>query len=130
MSSALKASDALERGSRRCLPGCPTVADKERRRYAANRGAGLAHAHAARARNVGASGFTTGEQITARIAYYGGRCYLCGEPATTIDHVIPLARGGSNWPANLRPCCRSCNATKGRRLLAELPDELRPKRAR
>lgn len=24
----------------------------------------------------------------------------------------PLAEGGSNWPANLRPACRHCNAVK------------------
>jgi 5-methylcytosine-specific restriction endonuclease McrA len=53
------------------------------------------------------------EQIRARIDYYGGRCWMCGSPeADTLDHVIPLARGGTNWPANLRPACRSCNSRK------------------
>jgi 5-methylcytosine-specific restriction endonuclease McrA len=27
--------------------------------------------------------------------------------------VIPLSVGGTNWPANLRPACRSCNSAKG-----------------
>jgi len=68
------------------------------------------------ARKHGAAGYATAEQIAARITYYGGRCWMCGAPATEIDHVIPLARGGSNWPANLRPACRSCNARKGARV--------------
>ena len=72
------------------------------------------------ARKRGASGEFTPEQLQARITFYGGRCYLCGcdwyalpKEDQTIDHVIPLAKGGSNWPSNLRPACRSCNSKKG-----------------
>ena len=65
------------------------------------------------ARKNGAAGQATAEQRAARQDYYGGRCYICGAPAEAMDHVIPLARGGSNWPANLRPICRSCNSMKG-----------------
>ncbi len=57
----------------------------------------------------------TSEQLMARFAFYGGRCWICGKPATTIDHVIPISKGGTNWPANLRPACRTCNARKGNR---------------
>lgn len=33
----------------------------------------------------------------------GGICWLCGQPgADTVDHVVPLADGGTNNPANLR----------------------------
>lgn len=59
-----------------------------------------------------APGNATREQIEARIAYFGNRCWICGEPATCLDHVKPLKRGGTNWPANLRPACRSCNSRK------------------
>ena len=61
----------------------------------------------------GAAGQATAEQRAMRRDYYGGRCYICGAPAEAMDHVIPLARGGSNWPANLRPICGSCNSMKG-----------------
>ena len=51
-------------------------------------------------------------RLQARIDFYGGRCWMCGDPWQCIDHVKPLSRGGSNWPANLRPACTSCNARK------------------
>ena len=76
------------------------------------------YAAARRARERGAQGVATPAAVAARIAYYGGRCYLCGAPYQEIDHVIPLARGGSHWPANLRPACRSCNRRKHIRRLA------------
>ena len=67
-----------------------------------------------RARKCEANGFdyTTTEHIAGRYAVWGNRCYLCGETAEALDHVIPLARGGSHWPANLRPICKSCNSKK------------------
>jgi len=62
----------------------------------------------------------TVESIAARWAMWGDRCYLCGGEATETDHVIPLARGGKHVPANLRPACRSCNASKNARPLAAI----------
>ncbi len=50
--------------------------------------------------------------MLARVAYYGSKCYVCGTDYEAIDHVIPLHGGGSNWAANLRPICHSCNASK------------------
>ena len=54
----------------------------------------------------------------------GYRCHLCGKKtdptksvphpkAPTIDHVIPLAVGGTHEPSNCRTACFLCNATKG-----------------
>lgn len=55
------------------------------------------------------------EQFQGRWDYFGGLCWMCGKEANSVDHVIPLARGGSNWPANLRPACGPCNSAKGAR---------------
>lgn len=63
-------------------------------------------------RKRGAPGDYSRDQLAARWAYYGGCCWMCGGVANTTDHVIPLSRGGSNWPANLRPACRPCNSGK------------------
>ena len=65
-----------------------------------------------RARLAAAKGSATPEQIRLRWEFYGGRCWICGARATTPGHVIALAAGGSNWPANLRPACLPCNSSK------------------
>lgn len=68
-----------------------------------------------RAMKLGAAGaeYTTSEKVSARWAMFGGRCWVCGDEAQETDHVKPLASGGANWPCNLRPICRFCNASKG-----------------
>jgi len=68
-----------------------------------------------------AGGHTTQGQLEARLQFYGHRCWLCGDPWQEWDHVIPVSRGGTDWPANLRPACGPCN----RRKHASLPGEIR-----
>lgn len=45
-----------------------------------------------------------------------GLCHYCGgkfRPSElTMDHVIPLARGGTSAKGNLVPACRDCNRDK------------------
>lgn len=71
-------------------------------------------------------------------------CYICGKSATylsvekqkkeyehfniemfgengllfTIDHVIPLSKGGTNDISNLKTCCKYCNQKKGNKLIS------------
>ena len=35
------------------------------------------------------------------------------------DHVVPMSRGGYDLVENIVPCCRSCNSSKGNRLLMD-----------
>lgn len=53
-----------------------------------------------------------------------GRCSYCGEEmvrrtgergpkAYTIDHIVPVAQGGSDDITNLAAACRTCNNEKG-----------------
>lgn len=44
-------------------------------------------------------------------------CAYCGEPATAIDHITPITKGGTSEWENLAPACGSCNSSKGNRLL-------------
>ena len=57
------------------------------------------------------------------IAQYGSVCYLCNRTLAqheiTLDHLIPLSRGGHHSYENLRIACRSCNAKKHTRTLDE-----------
>lgn len=50
--------------------------------------------------------------IQARLAFWGNRCWMCGDAATCVDHVKPLFRGGPHLLANLRPACKPCNSKK------------------
>ena len=44
---------------------------------------------------------------------YGGRCAECGaDDYLEFDHVIPVAKGGSNTDANVQLLCRRCNLNK------------------
>lgn len=66
--------------------------------------------------------FTTADIEAIRVAQ-GNRCYLCKKSLSDgyhIDHFIPLAKGGTNDPGNLRLACPHCNLSKG----AKHPHEL------
>jgi 5-methylcytosine-specific restriction protein A len=39
-------------------------------------------------------------------------CRWCGRPAEDVDHIVPLARGGTNDEANLQSLCRRCHVAK------------------
>ncbi|MCX7978993.1 MAG: HNH endonuclease [Bdellovibrionaceae bacterium] len=53
-----------------------------------------------------------------------GLCYYCGgrfKPAElTMDHVVPIVRGGKTSKKNCVPCCKACNTKKGYRTTFEL----------
>lgn len=57
-------------------------------------------------------------QIYARDGF---RCVYCGRGGRslrlTIDHVYPVALGGTNEIGNLVTACRPCNLTKGARVM-------------
>jgi len=46
-------------------------------------------------------------------------CFYCDDFPTTVDHVVPLIHGGTNYQENLVPCCRPCNSSKGDKSLNE-----------
>lgn len=58
----------------------------------------------------------------ARILRTSDVCWICGKPGSdSIDHVIPLNRGGTNDPANLRPAhLHPCNRAKSDKLHAPI----------
>jgi len=55
-----------------------------------------------------------------------GACYYCdrkvGFKELTMDHIIPLSRGGSSTKDNLVPCCKACNNKKKNSLPVEWED--------
>ena len=77
-------------------------------------------------RRAAGHAYATVQRIAARIEYYAGLCVYCRKPADTIDHRIPLSRGGTNFPANLVPACRSCNSRKRHLTEREFREEVMP----
>lgn len=72
-----------------------------------------------RQRKHGAIGEPTVAEIFSKIRSYHNRCYYCYGRITrkkysrfTLDHFIPLSRGGTNSIENIVPCCHSCNQLK------------------
>ena len=45
-----------------------------------------------------------------------GICHYCGKQfppsELTLDHIVPVARGGRSTRGNLVVCCRECNRAK------------------
>ncbi len=52
-----------------------------------------------------------------RIKADAGYCCLCCRKAEpdiklTVDHIVPISKGGAHEPANIQPLCHSCNSKK------------------
>ena len=45
-----------------------------------------------------------------------GLCHYCGQSIPpkelTMDHIVPIARGGKTTKGNVVPCCKECNNQK------------------
>lgn len=56
-----------------------------------------------------------------------GLCHYCGKQvgakALTMDHLLPIIRGGRSSKGNVVPACRDCNAAKRHRLAFEFAPE-------
>lgn len=70
-----------------------------------------------RARKIGAEGAHSGVEWRSLVDRFGGNCVRCkvhfGLKKLTADHIVPLAKGGSNFIENIQPLCRRCNSAKG-----------------
>jgi 5-methylcytosine-specific restriction endonuclease McrA len=70
------------------------------------------------ARLIRNGGAHSEEQWQRLLWIYGQRCLRCDQVTElTRDHVIPVARGGSDDISNIQPLCRSCNSWKGTRTI-------------
>ena len=63
------------------------------------------------------------QQLQKGVCHYCGR--HVGADALTLDHVVPVARGGVSTKGNVVPACKACNSEKkyltpAERILAEL----------
>ncbi|MFH0844745.1 MAG: HNH endonuclease [Pseudomonadota bacterium] len=58
-----------------------------------------------------------------------GTCYYCnrlvGGKNLTMDHIVPLSRGGKSRKGNIVPACKECNNKKKYLLPMEWEDYMR-----
>lgn len=87
-----------------------------RERYRRNPAIRNVYTHRRRARLQNAAGEFTASEWRQLKVQYNNTCLCCGarepEVKLTIDHVIPLARGGRNDIGNIQPLCLTCNLRK------------------
>lgn len=57
-----------------------------------------------------------------------GKCAICGKPVKfkhmTVDHKVPLSKGGTNEPSNLQLSCLECNRMKADFLTEEFMERI------
>ena len=88
----------------------------------------LERTHVHRARKLNAEcGHVTVRWV---FEHSGGRCHICGQLvdwtlrgpdplSKSLDHLIPLSKGGSHGPGNVRLAHLRCNQRKGSRLIEQ-----------
>ena len=71
--------------------------------------------HARRARKAGNGGKPSPGIQSRLMRLQDGKCIYCRQRIVKpyIDHILPLALGGSSDDHNLQILCRSCNGKKG-----------------
>lgn len=73
-----------------------------------------------RARKAGNGGSHTLAERLEKFAQLGNVCYYCGaSKPLTVDHAVPLSRGGTDDISNVLPACRSCNSRKNKKTVQE-----------
>jgi 5-methylcytosine-specific restriction endonuclease McrA len=78
-----------------------------------------AYSRSRKARKKNAEGSHSSADVIVIFEAQKGLCANCqtglfksGKQKFHVDHIMPLARGGSNWPSNLQCLCPACNLSK------------------
>jgi 5-methylcytosine-specific restriction endonuclease McrA len=85
-------------------------AEKKHAAYMANKDKHIVASMNARAKRLGIPGTFTLEywlSIKTKCTYCGATQY-----PLEIDHIIPIGKGGSNYPENIHSVCQFCNRSK------------------
>jgi 5-methylcytosine-specific restriction protein A len=67
---------------------------------------------------MGNGGSYTEEEWFALCEKYGHICLWCHRKTKlTVDHIIPISRGGTNDIGNIQPLCLHCNLEKSDKIM-------------
>lgn len=72
-------------------------------------------------------GTFTKEDIRKIMQMQRSCCAYCREKVGKnfhVDHIVPIAKGGTNWPSNLQITCATCNLKKNDRLPEDFAREM------
>jgi len=65
----------------------------------------------------------TNQQWITILEAHNFKCRYCGSSnlKLTIDHVIPVSKGGKHTSNNVVPACQPCNSHKGAKIILDIP---------
>ena len=70
------------------------------------------------------SGDLTLAQWLEILELFDGKCLRCGtKKRISIDHIIPIAKGGLHTASNVQPLCCSCNSSKRTKIIDYRPNK-------
>ena len=100
------------------------VSQAARDRWLKNPEQKLAWNQARRARKKEVGGSYTAAEWKELLEHYGHRCLCCGrsDVALTVDHIVPITKGGRNDIDNIQPLCQGCNSRKSNKTIDYRPD--------
>jgi len=91
------------------------IQEQDRNRYAKNKVVGIEKKLKRRSMLNGT--FTNSEWVDL-CNKYNNICVCCGNSKIlTVDHIVPISKGGANTIDNIQPLCRSCNSKKGVKII-------------
>ena len=91
---------------------CNNIVSGEWHHNNKDRHTAIEHNRNARKNNNG--GKYTAAEWNELLERYDNTCLRCGrnDVPMTVDHVIPVSKGGTNSIDNIQPLCKSCNSSK------------------
>lgn len=57
--------------------------------------------------------------------FYKNTCLACGrtDVKLTVDHIVPISKGGGDVASNIQPLCQQCNSSKNDKHIDYRPDK-------